>query len=366
MKTRRLGRDGPEVSALGLGCMGMSGSYGASDDGEARATLDRAIELGVTFLDTADVYGAGHNETFLGAALRGRRNRVFLATKFGNVWGQPGTPGTPGLHQVDGSPAYAAKACEDSLGRLGTDVIDLYYLHRVDSAVPIEDTVGAMARLVEAGKVRYIGLSEAATETIRRAHRVHPIAALQSEYSLFARDPEAEHLATCRELGIGFVPFSPLSRGLLSGGFAALGPLAESDMRRRLPRFEDGNIERNLDLVGAVVALAEERGLCPRPDRARLGDGPGRGHRRHPRNAAAALPRGERGRRGDRPFRGRTNASRRGAAAGRRRRRALPRGDDAPGQPVAGSPRRPGPRLAETVRTSPRTRARMASHGRAK
>lgn len=263
MKTRRLGRDGPEVSALGLGCMGMSGSYGASDDGEARATLDRAIELGATFLDTADVYGAGHNETFLGAALRGRRNRVFLATKFGNVWGQPGTPGTPGLHQVDGSPAYAAKACEGSLGRLGTDVIDLYYLHRVDSAVPIEDTVGAMARLVEAGKVRYIGLSEAATETIRRAHRVHPIAALQSEYSLFARDPEAEHLATCRELGIGFVPFSPLSRGLLSGGFAALGPLAESDMRRRLPRFEDGNIERNLDLVGAVVALAEERGCAP-------------------------------------------------------------------------------------------------------
>ena len=260
MKTRKLGRDGPEVSALGLGCMGMSGSYGASDDGEARATLDRAIELGVTFLDTADVYGAGHNETFVGAALRGRRDRVFLATKFGNVWDQPGTPG---LHQVDGSPAYAAKACEGSLGRLGTDVIDLYYLHRVDSAVPIEDTVGAMARLVEAGKVRYLGLSEAATKTLCRAHRVHPIAALQSEYSLFARDPEAEHLATCRELGIGFVPFSPLSRGLLSGGFAALGPLAESDMRRRLPRFEEGNIERNLDLVGAVVALAEERGCTP-------------------------------------------------------------------------------------------------------
>ena len=260
MKTRRLGRDGPEVSALGLGCMGMSGAYGGRDDDEAGATLDRAIELGVTFLDTADVYGSGHNETFLGAALRGRRERVFLATKFGNVWDQPGTPAP---HRVDGSPAYVASACEGSLDRLGTDVIDLYYLHRVDSEVPIEDTVGAMARLVEAGKVRYLGLSEAGVETIRRAHRVHPIAALQSEYSLFARDPEAEHLAACRELGIGFVPFSPLSRGLLSGGFGELGPLAESDMRRRLPRFDDDNLARNLDLVAAVVALAEAKGCTP-------------------------------------------------------------------------------------------------------
>ena len=257
MRKRKLGRDGPEVSALGLGCMGMSGSYGGRDDDEARATLDRAIELGVTFLDTADVYGAGHNETFVGAFLRDRRDSVFLATKFGNVWDQPGTPAP---HRVDGSPAYLAKACEGSLGRLGTDVIDLYYLHRVDPAVPIEDTVGAMARLVEAGKVRYLGLSEAATETIRRAHRVHPITALQSEYSLFARDPEAAHLATCRELGIGFVPFSPLSRGLLSG---ALGPLDGTDLRARLPRFQNGNLERNLDLVGAVVALAAERGCTP-------------------------------------------------------------------------------------------------------
>ena len=260
MKTRRLGRGGAEVSALGLGCMGMSGAYGARDDAEARATLDRAIELGVTFLDTADVYGAGHNETFVGAALRGRRDSVFLATKFGNLWGQPGTPAPD---RVDGSPAYVAKACEGSLDRLGTDVIDLYYLHRVDTAVPIEDTVGAMARLVEAGKVRYLGLSEAAPETIRRAHRVHPIAALQNEYSLFARDPEAAHLAVCRELGIGLVPFSPLSRGLLSGAFAESGPLDESDMRRRLPRFADGNLERNLDLVGAVAALAEDTGCTP-------------------------------------------------------------------------------------------------------
>ena len=260
MRTRRLGRDGPEVSALGLGCMGMSGTYGARDDGEARATLDRAIELGVTFFDTADIYGAGENESFVGGAIRGRRNRVFLATKFGNVWGQPGTPAP---HRVDGSPAYLATACEGSLDRLGTDVIDLYYLHRVDPTVPIEDTVGAMARLVEVGKVRYIGLSEAAPETIRRAHRVHPVSALQSEYSLFARDPEAAHFATCRELGIGFVPFSPLSRGLLSGAFAALGPLDQSDMRRRLPRFQDGNLERNLDLVGVVVALAREKGCTP-------------------------------------------------------------------------------------------------------
>ncbi len=257
MKTRKLGRDGPEVSALGLGCMGMSGNYGGRDDDEARATLDRAVEIGVTFLDTADVYGAGHNETFLGTFLRGRRDAVFLATKFGNVWKQPGSPGT---YPVDGSPAYLSAACEESLGRLGTDVIDLYYLHRVDPAVPIEDTVGAMARLVEVGKVRYLGLSEAATETIRRAHRVHPITALQSEYSLFARDPEAAHLATCRELGIGFVPFSPLSRGLLSG---AIGPIEETDMRAGLPRFQDGNLERNLELVGAVAALAEEKGCTP-------------------------------------------------------------------------------------------------------
>ncbi len=260
MRTRRLGRDGPEVSALGLGCMGMSGSYGTRDDGEARATLARAIELGITFLDTADVYGAGHNETFVGAFLRGHRDSVFLATKFGNVWGEPQTPG---LHRVDGSPAYLATACEGSLERLGTDVIDLYYLHRVDPAVPIEDTVGAMARLVEAGKVRYIGLSEAGTETIRRAHRTHPVTALQSEYSLFARDPEAEHLATCRELGIGFVPFSPLSRGLLSGAFADLGPLDETDLRAGLPRFQNGNLERNLDLVGTVAALAKDKGCTP-------------------------------------------------------------------------------------------------------
>ena len=260
MRSRRLGRDGPEVSALGLGCMGMSGTYGARDDDEARATLDRAIDLGVTFLDTADIYGSGENETFVGAAIRGRRDSVFLATKFGNLWGQPGTPAPD---RVDGSPAYVATACEASLGRLGTDVIDLYYLHRVDDTVPIEDTVGAMARLVEAGKVRYIGLSEAAPETIRRAHRVHPVSALQSEYSLFARDPEGAHLATCRELGIGFVPFSPLSRGLLSGAFAELGPLEESDMRRRLPRFQDCNLERNLDLVGVVVALAREKGCTP-------------------------------------------------------------------------------------------------------
>ena len=258
MQRRKLGRDGPEVSALGLGCMGMAGWYGVRDDGEARATLERAFELGVDFLDTADVYGAGDNERFVGEALRGRRDRVFLATKFGHVWNDSGAS-----VDVDGSPAYAAKACEGSLSRLGTDVIDLYYLHRVDSNCPIEDTVGAMARLVEAGKVRHIGLSEAAPETIRRAHGVHPITALQTEYSLLAREPEIGHLDVCRELGIGFVAYSPLGRGLLSGVIHKIDDLAAGDVRRRFPRFQEGNMERNLDLLGEVAALAAERNVTP-------------------------------------------------------------------------------------------------------
>jgi aryl-alcohol dehydrogenase-like predicted oxidoreductase len=253
-----LGGQGLEVSRQGLGCMGMSEFYGASNEGEAIATIHRAIELGVDFLDTADVYGNGRNEELVGRAIADRRDRVVLATKFGNVRNQDGS-----WAGISGRPEYVKAACEASLRRLRVDVIDLYYQHRVDADTPIEETVAAMKALVEEGKVRYLGLSEAAPETIRRAHAVHPITALQSEYSLWTRDPEDAVLPTVRELGIGFVAYSPLGRGFLSGRIGSLDDLDPDDFRRRHPRFQPGNFERNFALVDRVRELAEEKGLTP-------------------------------------------------------------------------------------------------------
>jgi aryl-alcohol dehydrogenase-like predicted oxidoreductase len=258
METRKLGNGGLEVSELGLGCMGMSEFYGATDEGEAIATIQRAIELGVTFLDTADMYGWGANERLVGKAIADRRDQVVLATKFGNMRGPAGE-----YLGISGKPEYVRSACEASLVRLGVDTIDLYYQHRVDLETPIEDTVGAMAELVQEGKVRYIGLSEAAPDTIRRAQAVHPISALQSEYSLWSRDPEAEILPTVRELGIGFVAYSPLGRGFLTGGIRSLESLDEKDFRRRGPRFQEENLERNLELVAVVEDLAAAKGAKP-------------------------------------------------------------------------------------------------------
>jgi aryl-alcohol dehydrogenase-like predicted oxidoreductase len=252
LPTRTLGP--LEVSAQGLGCMGMSFAYGPIDGDEAEATLARARELGVTFLDTADVYGAGHNEELVGRAIAGYRDEVTLATKFGIV--QRGRE-----RGVDGSPDYVRSACEASLGRLGVDTIDLYYLHRPDSTVPIEDTIGAMAGLVEAGKVRHLGISEASADTIRRAHATHPIAALQSEWSLFARDIERQAVGTCRELGIGIVAFSPLGRGLLTGTVSSLDDLAKDDFRRTVPLFQGGNLDANVTLVAAVTEIAEQHAV---------------------------------------------------------------------------------------------------------
>jgi aryl-alcohol dehydrogenase-like predicted oxidoreductase len=256
MELRSLGTQGLKVSALGLGCMGMSDFYGPADEAESVATLHRALELGVTFLDTADMYGPFKNEQLLGRALRGKRDRVVLATKFGNRRGQDGA-----FLGVCGTPDYVRQACDASLARLGVETIDLYYQHRVDPAVPIEETVGAMAELVKAGKVRYLGLSEAGAATIRRAHAVHPISALQTEYSLWTRDPEAEILPTVRALGIGFVAYSPLGRGFLTGRFRAAGDLAANDWRRQNPRFQAENLGQNLALVDRVAALAKARGL---------------------------------------------------------------------------------------------------------
>jgi aryl-alcohol dehydrogenase-like predicted oxidoreductase len=258
MQTRSLGQQGPTVSALGLGCMGMSEFYGSADEDEAIATIHRALELGVTFLDTADMYGPFTNERLVGRAIAGRRDEVVLATKFGNVRGEDGA-----RLGVRGDAEYVRQACDASLQRLGVDHIDLYYQHRVDKTVPIEETVGAMAELVEQGKVRYLGLSEAAPATIRRAHAVHPITALQTEYSLWSRDPEAEILPTVRELGIGFVPYSPLGRGFLSGRFRTPEDLPEDDFRRNHPRFQGENFQRNLGLVARVRAIAEEKGVTP-------------------------------------------------------------------------------------------------------
>ena len=252
---RSLGRDGLEVSALGLGCMGMSDFYGGRDEVEAIATIHRALDLGVTFLDTADMYGVGKNEELVGRAIRDRRGDVVLATKFGNVRGADGS-----FKGVDGRPEYVQQACEASLRRLGVETIDLYYQHRVDPKTPIEETVGAMARLVEQGKVHHLGLSEAAPATIRRAAAVHPIAALQTEYSLWSRDPEDEILPTCRELGIGFVAYSPLGRGFLTGQIARFEDLAPDDSRRNQPRFQGENFQKNLDLVARVKEIAHEKG----------------------------------------------------------------------------------------------------------
>ena len=258
METRKLGNQGLEVSELGLGCMGMSEFYGTADEDEAIATIHRAIELGVTFLDTADMYGWGANERLAGRAIADRRDQVVLATKFGNMRGPAGE-----FLGISGTPEYVRSACEASLERLGVDTIDLYYQHRVDLETPIEDTVGAMAELVQEGKVRYLGLSEAAPDTIRRAQAVHPISALQTEYSLWTREPEAEILPTVRELGIGFVAYSPLGRGFLTGGIRSIENLDEKDFRRRGPRFQEGNLERNLELVAVVEALAAEKGVRP-------------------------------------------------------------------------------------------------------
>ncbi len=256
MEKRALGSGGLEVSAEGLGCMGMSEFYGSADEAEATATIERALELGVNFLDTADMYGPFTNEKLVGKAIAGRRDEIVLATKFGNVRG----PGGERLG-VRGDPEYVRDACEASLQRLGVETIDLYYQHRVDPKVPIEETVGAMAELVEQGKVRYLGLSEAAPETIRRAHATYPITALQTEYSLWSRDPEDEILPTLRELGIGFVPYSPLGRGFLTGRFRSADDLPEDDFRRVNPRFEGENFERNLELVRRVEEIATEKGI---------------------------------------------------------------------------------------------------------
>jgi aryl-alcohol dehydrogenase-like predicted oxidoreductase len=255
MQQRQLGRGGLTVSAIGLGCMGMSQSYGVPDDEESIRTIHRAIELGVTFLDTADVYGRGANEELVGRALRGRRHEVVLATKCGIV----GTPSAGGA-SVNGRPEYIRQCCDASLRRLATDVIDLFYLHRVDPNTPIEESVGGMAELVRAGKVRHIGLSEAAPTTLRRGHAVHPIAALQSEYSLWVREPETTVLPVCRELGIGFVPFSPLGRGFLSGQVRTLDGLPETDLRRKMPRFQGDALQYNLRLVAVLEAMAQEKG----------------------------------------------------------------------------------------------------------
>jgi aryl-alcohol dehydrogenase-like predicted oxidoreductase len=258
VQQRKLGSQGLVVSALGLGCMGMSEFYAGRDDAESLATIDKALALGITFLDTADAYGPHTNERLVGQAVKGRRDRFVIATKFGNVRGADGS-----WAGISGRPDYVKAACDASLARLGVDRIDLYYQHRVDPDVPIEDTVGAMADLVKAGKVRFLGLSEAAPATIRKAHATHPISALQTEYSLWTRDPEDEILATCRELGIGFVAYSPLGRGFLSGRFKKPEDLPADDYRRNNPRFQGENFSRNLALAGAVQAMAREKKCTP-------------------------------------------------------------------------------------------------------
>jgi aryl-alcohol dehydrogenase-like predicted oxidoreductase len=261
MNTRTLGPDGPEVSAIGLGCMGMSAFYGATDEGQALQTIHRSLDLGCNFLDTSDMYGPHTNERLVGRAIKDRREQVFLASKFG-IKLEQGEDGMP-VRSIDGRPEYVRSACDGSLQRLGVEHIDLYYQHRVDPNTPIEDTVGAMAELVAAGKVRHLGLSEASGETIRRAHAVHPITAVQTEFSLWTRDVEAEILPTLEELGIALVAYSPLGRGFLSGRFSSPDELDEGDFRRYGPRFTGENLKHNTDLVQRVRELAQEKGLTP-------------------------------------------------------------------------------------------------------
>jgi aryl-alcohol dehydrogenase-like predicted oxidoreductase len=255
MRRTRLGTNGPEVSAIGLGCSGMSADYGVPDDVESIATVHRAIDLGVNLIDTSDAYAGGKNEELLARAIKGKRDRLFIATKFGNIRGPGGERGG-----TNSSPEYVPVACDASLKRLGIDVIDLYYQHRVDPKVPIEDTVGAMARLVEQGKVRYLGLCEAGPDTIRRAHAVHPISALETEYSLWTRDIEAKIVPVTRELGIALVAYCPLGRGFLTGSFQSRGDLIPSDRRHAHPRFQEGNFEQNLTLLGPIQAIAQAKG----------------------------------------------------------------------------------------------------------
>ncbi|MDD5200401.1 MAG: aldo/keto reductase [Terrimicrobiaceae bacterium] len=259
MKTQALGKDGLQVSALGLGCMGMSAFYGKRDDAESIATIHRALDLSVTLLDTADMYGPWTNEELVGKAIKGRREQVLLATKFGIVL----DPNDPMKRGVCGTPAYVRSACDASLRRLGVEVIDLYYQHRVDPQTPIEETVGAMAELVRAGKVRHIGLSEAGPKTLRRAHAIHPIAALQTEYSLWSRDPEDEILGVCRELGIGFVAYAPLGRGFLTGQIKRFEDFAPDDYRRQSQRFQGENFQKNLGLVSRIEEMAAEKKCAP-------------------------------------------------------------------------------------------------------
>ena len=322
MQTRTLGLKGPTVSALGLGCMGMSEFYGGRDDTESVATIHRALDLGVTFFDTSDAYGPHTNEELVGRAIAGRRDEVVLATKFGIVR----DPDDPSARGVSGRPEYVRQAAEGSLRRLGVDHIDLYYQHRVDPDTPIEETIGAMAELVQEGKVRYLGMSEAGPETLRRANAVHQITALQTEYSLWSRDTADEVLPTCRELGIGFVAYSPLGRGFLTGAIQTIDDLAEDDYRRSSPRFQGENFDRNLALVRDDPGARGRQGRHACPARAGVGPGPGRGHRPDPRNQAPRAPGGERRRRRRRALRRRAARDRGRAARGVGR--ALPRADD--------------------------------------
>ncbi len=258
MEKRRLGQSELEVSAMGFGCMGISHGYGVRDDSESAATLERAFESGIDFFDTADMYGAGHNEEIVGRFIAGRREKIALATKFGFVWGESGI-----VTGLDGTPRHIRDACEASLRRLKTEIIDLYYLHRVDPQVSIEESIGAMSELVKEGKVRFLGLSEVSAEQLRRAHEIHPIAALQSEYSLWARDAEAEILPACRELGIGFVAYGPLGSGFLTGQIKSPDDFPEGDLRRRIPRFQPENFVKNLELVEIVRRIAAEKSCTP-------------------------------------------------------------------------------------------------------
>lgn len=263
MKQRKLGTQGLTVSAQGLGCMGMSDFYGSRDEAESIATIHHALDMGVNFLDTSDMYGPFTNEELVGKAIKGRRNRVIVATKFGIMRAQPSKTGWAPITGISGRPEYVRSACDASLKRLGVDHIDLYYQHRVDAEVPIEETMGAMSDLVSAGKVCYIGLSEASVQTIRRAHATHPLSALQSEYSLWSRDPEDDVLPTLRELGIGFVAYSPLGRGFLTGQLKSPDDFADDDYRRNSPRFQGENFTKNLELVERITAIAERKGVTP-------------------------------------------------------------------------------------------------------